>query len=225
MIGEYGPSFDQIVKYSADLVESYRAPPVDRIFFFAKKELGRAVPQRSHKVVLVAIVRSGGLRVDRAQDAEIQQRGRARVRIDHDVVGLYVAMNQAEVLEELGGGGDFAHERWYAGAFEGDDMLTKGPAEYKFHYEEVMAGGGTPAAVEDLDEMGVMVATEGKLTLYARQLCDLAVASDEVGIKDLESSITLGVLGAKYSRGVAVMDEVLDAPSGDEAAAKFVLEL
>ena len=213
------------MKYGADLVKGYRAPSVDRIFLFAKEKLRRAVLQRSHKVAHVAVVCSGGLRVDRTQDSEIQQRGRARFRIDHDVGGLYVAMNQAEVFEELSGGGDFAHERWYTGAFESDDMLTKGPARYKFHYEEMMAGVGTLSAVEDLDEMGMMVVAELKLALYAHQLGDLAVTSDEFGVEDLESSVTLGVLCAKYSRGVAVVDEVVDTPAGDETTAKFVTEL
>ena len=225
MVGKYRTAFDQIMEYSPDLVEGYRAPSVDRIFLLAKEKLGRAVLQRSHKVMHVTVICSGGLRVDRTQDSEIQQRGRARFRVDHDVGGFYVAMYQAEVFEELGGRGDFAHERWYAGAFESIDMFAKGPAGHKFHYEEMIAGVGTPSAVEDLDEMGMMVAAELKLALYARQLGDLAVTSDEFGVEDLESSVTLGVLCAKYSSGVAVMDEVVDPPAGDETTAKFVTEL
>ena len=59
----------------------------------------------------------------------------------------------------------------------------------------------------------------------ARELGNLAVAGDEFGVKDLECGGTLGVAGAEDGCGVAVVDEVLDAPTGNGTSAELVEEL
>ena len=57
-------------------------------------------------MVRIGIIGSSGLGVDRAQDAKIEQGGRACVGIDYDVVGFNVAVDKVNVLEKLGGRGN-----------------------------------------------------------------------------------------------------------------------